>query len=363
MDYNITYREKDKGIQCIISYKDSKGKWKTKSRQGFKTQRESKSWQSKMVEELEKQLKLSHKLNEGYKEVTFNEFKDVHLKELALHKEPNSVGVSMKAFNKFGDLGDKAISDIKFLDIRSIVNDMLKEGLANSTINNYVSNLRILLDVAVEDYKIIAENPLDGNEIKLPKIKEQKKVKVLNREELGRLINTIEPKKDKMIAIIASNCGLRAGEIIGLTWADIDFENMNIEVNKQWKELRNGKQGFGTLKTSNSYRKVPFSPYVSKELKEYKENNVREFGLDRLFIEKTTNNVCARFNKKIKRLGFDISLHNLRHTYATNLIAIGIDFKTISEFMGDTVEVVIKTYAHFNEDMYESGRDKINNFL
>ncbi|WML35385.1 Arm DNA-binding domain-containing protein [Clostridium sp. OS1-26] len=39
MDYNITWRKKDKGWQCIISYKDSTGKWKQKSKQGFKTQK------------------------------------------------------------------------------------------------------------------------------------------------------------------------------------------------------------------------------------------------------------------------------------------------------------------------------------
>lgn len=62
-------------------------------------------------------------------------------------------------------------------------------------------------------------------------------------------------------------------------------------------------------------------------------------------------------------LGFDVSIHDSRRTYATNLIAIGLDFKIIAEFMETTVEIVIKTHAHFNNDMYEAGKAKINNFL
>lgn len=42
MDYNITYREKDKGLQVIISYKDNTGKWRQKSKQGFENSREGK---------------------------------------------------------------------------------------------------------------------------------------------------------------------------------------------------------------------------------------------------------------------------------------------------------------------------------
>ena len=64
----------------------------------------------------------------------------------------------------------------------------------------------------------------------------------------------------------------------------------------------------------------------------------------------------TRFNYKFKRLGFNIFIHDLRHTYATNLIEIGLDFKTMAEFMGDTLEIAIKVYANFNRDMYKAGR-------
>lgn len=363
MDYKISYREKDKGIQCIISYKNEHGEWKTKSKQGFKTQKESKPWQEATIGKLKEKLELASKLNEEYRETTFKEFKEIYLKELELYREPNTVAAYNAAFEKFNSLDNKSITDIKFLDIKDIVNDMLKEELETSTIDGYVGRLRTLFDIAINDYKIISENPLKESKIKLPRSKETEKIKTLTHDELDRLLSTIKPERDRMITIIASKCGLRAGEIAGLTWDDVDLENMDLIVNKQWKKLASGNHGFGTPKSPNSYRKVPIPIAIIEEFKSYKKTCIREIKHDRLFIENMTSSMCTRFNYKFKRLGFDISLHDLRHTYATNLVAKGIDFKTIAEYMGDTVEMVIKAYAHFNDDMYEAGRAKINNLL
>ena len=52
MEYNFTYREKDKGFQVILSYKDNVGRWKQKSKQGFKTKREAKNAGDKLLEEV-----------------------------------------------------------------------------------------------------------------------------------------------------------------------------------------------------------------------------------------------------------------------------------------------------------------------
>ena len=61
-------------------------------------------------------------------------------------------------------------------------------------------------------------------------------------------------------------------------------------------------------------------------------------------------------------MGYDISIHELRHTYTTNLIANGIDFKTAAMLIGDTVDMVMKVYSHVNKDMMNKARDIINNF-
>lgn len=89
------------------------------------------------------------------------------------------------------------------------------------------------------------------------------------------------------------------------------------------------------------------------------KNNVKDFS-QRLFPDKDTSTSSVRLSLKFKKLGFDNSIHDLRHTYATMLIADGVDFKTVSNLLGDTVETVMKTYSHFTSNMTEKVTQKIN---
>ena len=89
MDYNITYRQKDKGWQFIISYKDENGKWKQKSKQGFKSKKDAKPMADKMLEELKNNVNL--KTPTDLINISFKEFTDMHLKHLRLHIEPNTL--------------------------------------------------------------------------------------------------------------------------------------------------------------------------------------------------------------------------------------------------------------------------------
>lgn len=59
--------------------------------------------------------------------------------------------------------------------------------------------------------------------------------------------------------------------------------------------------------------------------------------------------------------GYDITIHVLRHTYATNLLANGLDFKTVARLMGRDVEQTIKTYSYVTDDMIKRATRVINN--
>jgi integrase len=300
-------------------------------------------------------------LDVKYKGITYRELRKIYLEDMMIYREPNTVRAHEISLQKFDGLENKVVGNIDFIDIKNEVNKMIKEGLEISTIQANVSRLNLFLNAAINEYKAITNNPLKDIKLKLPSVKKKKEIRVLTNAEVEKLLNLISPEKDKMIVLIAVKCGLRAGEIVGLTWNDVDFKNADLIVDKQWKKLKTGEYGFGTLKSKNSYRKVPIPADVIPELKKYKENAPRELKYDRVFPENTTSNLCTRLRFKFKRLGFENSMHDLRHTYATNLVARNIDFKTVSMYMGDTVDMVIKTYAHFTDEMYEAGKAKINN--
>ena len=357
MDYKVSYREKDKSIQCIINYKNNDGEWKQKSKQGFKRQKDAKPWIEDTLRELDSTMNTV--LNEEYKGVTFKKFIDIYIKDLENHKEPNTI-ISYKTIaNKFSKLDRMALEDIQFIHVQNCANDMLKDGLSPSTVKEYSGKLKTILDRAVIPYKVIVANPIKSG-INIPTTKTSKEVKALNKSEVDDLLKKIHPEKDYMISLIAVTCGLRIGEIMGLTWDDVDFVNGKLYVKKQWKELKDGTWGFGELKSKNSYRNVPIPPKTIVALKNYRANSAIDLINKRLFLDKRTKSTATRLFIKYEKLGFNVSVHDLRHTYATMLIASGIDFKTAAMLLGHTVEMTMKTYSHVNQDMIDMATNKIN---
>ena len=78
MDYNVTYREKDGSIQAIVSYKKG-GKWRQKAQQGFKKKKLAKTWADGIVDDLKEEAEKNLELNEEYKGLTFEKFKEMFL--------------------------------------------------------------------------------------------------------------------------------------------------------------------------------------------------------------------------------------------------------------------------------------------
>ena len=281
MEYNITTRKKDNGLQFIISYKDKSGKWRQKSKQGFENSREGK--------------------RKG-KEWSMNTLKELE--------------------NTF-------------------------------TLNTNLS------DITVNDYNIILTNPI--KKITFPKedAKTEKEALTLNESKI--LLNKLINKNIKyyIFTLLGLKCGLRASEIVGLTWDCIDLKNKTLRVEKQWKYDKDKKvYSFGSLKSNNSYRTIPISKFVVSELNKYKSTN--PIPLDnRVLNYATTDSITSHLRKEFHALGFNISPHNLRHTYATSLIAKGLDFRTVANLMGHTMQETIKTYSHVTDEMIERAKDLI----
>jgi integrase len=360
MQYNITIREKDKGIQYIISYKDNLGKWKQKSKQGFSGKKEAKAAAQKAVDELKKKIELQSNIDSEFEGVTFKQFIEMFIEHQKLYKEGNTIKIFINAFNKFSSLNDLEIDKIRPIDIQKCVDGLVSSGLKGSTIKLYLTELHIAFNYAIKPLNIITANPASNIEIIGQKSKSQKIA--LSKKELADLLMKIENRKYYMISLIAAKCGLRLGEILGLTWDSIDEKNFIITVNKQWKRLKDGTYDFGELKSKNSNRKVPVPANVMTELEKYK----KEFPINynnRLFGYLYEPRVSDHLSKVYKKAGYDISVHELRHTYATTLIANGLDFKTVALLMGHDVKQTIETYSHVTDEMIENAANLINEIM
>lgn len=356
MDFNITYRKKNGGLQVIISYKDINGKWKQKSKQGFKDDKKGEKLAANWANDAITDLKNNGIVNRENDTITFKEYYDLFISDRAKVLREKTLSNYDVAIKKFEGLYNLKLKDITTMDIQREINNLNNYNL--TSIAAYLKKLKCLFNFAVNKYEIIGKNPIKNIEFTGNKSEEKK---ALNAHELETLLKKLKKSKTTsyyIASLLASKCGLRIGEIVGLTWLDIDFKSKNLKVNQQWIKDKKGIWNFGNLKSQNSYRNVPMPPIVINELQTLKKSCVIDMSA-RIFKIKNTNSLSGALCDVYKKIGFDISIHELRHTYATNLIANGIDFKTAAKLLGHDVTETMKTYSHVNSDMFKNAKNII----
>lgn len=361
MDYNVTYRPKNKGLQVIISYKDVNGKWKQKSKQGFEDSRngkkEAKIAADDMLQELKEELKFNISLDPELKGLTFKSLMEMYVGHKELHREYGTIRLINSANKKFVSLDDMALTDITNVHTQNCVDEMVRQGLSFNTIYVYNALIKTAFNYAI-DKGIIKDNPLD--KIVTPDDKSSDEINPLNKWELEDLFTKIKNVNYLMISMIAGTCGLRIGEISGLTWDSVDLKNATITVNKQWKRLGKNEWGFGKVKKKNSNRVVPIPNSTLLALKKYDKEIAKHISGRIFYKNKSIANLSESLTGAYKKAGYTITVHDLRHTYATLLIGNGVDFKTAAKLLGHDVEMTMKTYSHVSDEMMTRATNTLN---
>lgn len=367
LQYNISFREKDKGIQFIISYKDELGNWKQKSKQGFKTKRDAKKAALEAIDYLKEELKYNSRVNTDYKDMTLREFIPEFIDHKKLYVTANTISQFYITFEVFDALSDMKLKDISNFDIQKCVDEMVKKNQAYSTIKTRTGYLNSFFNSIINEFNILLENPIKN--IKYPPNKKKNELIILNDNEVDDILSKLSGSRYYLIVKLAATCGLRIGEILGLTWNSIDFENSNLKVDKQWKILSSYKEngekdimGFGDLKTKNSNRIVPIPVSTLRDIKDYYTSTALSID-GRLFSFAKNRTFQKVLNVRLKNTGYNVSIHDFRHYYATKLVSSGIDFKTAAQLLGHDVEMTMKIYSHVNDDMLSKANNLIQNIF
>ena len=148
--------------------------------------------------------------------------------------------------------------------------------------------------------------------------------------------------------------GLRIGEASALNWTDINFDNKKLRINKSLStKIANKKFLITSPKTENSNRIIDLDNKLIELLKEYynKESKIYGFKKDMFVfgnINPLSQTTLRRYlNKYIEIANIKkITIHGFRHSHASLLIHLGLDFEDVAERLGDTVEMVQSTYYH-----------------
>ena len=349
MQCNITIRKKDKGYQCIVSYKDG-NRWRQKSKQGFETQKAAKIHAQTIIDKLKKTITVS---DDSLRNITLIDFFEIYMKE----NKPrafNTMRAYKRTFDIFKPIHNEKMANITPYQVKRILNDTT---YAAASKNLALGIIQRLFSYAVFQYKILPVNELKV----IPRFKNNDplKIKALSDIEIETFLNAVKARNYKYYVIfsVATYTGMRYGEIIGLTWENVDLDNNTINVVQQFGAIDYNKYALKPLKSKNSYRQLPIPPILAGILKEYKETCLTE----RLFNNRISSSWGA--SQIMKSFLPDNSIHDLRHTYATKLLSNGVDIKTVSALLGDSIQTVLKTYVHFSDDMRLKAANQVANIF
>lgn len=246
------------------------------------------------------------------------------------------------------------ISDISRSDIKIFLNT-LTEDLTSETIKKYRNCLVTMFNYAIE-MEYLQINPAQNVSIPKGKIIE-KKDNCYNVEQLKQLLKSLDNERPecRIFVYIVAFTGIRREECLPLKIDDIDFENNLININKALTMSDEKGLIIESTKNKSSIRRIKIPNVLSTEMKKYiKEQNIE----DSLF-KLTPNAITQWFGKFVKRHKLEhITLHGLRHTYATYLISQNKDINIISTLLGhSSVNITGKIYI--NKD-YTNEQDAVN---
>lgn len=244
------------------------------------------------------------------------------------------------------------INEIKPIQLEEWQNKLL-DKYSLHTVIRYRSILNLILNKAFEN-DIIKFNPL--SKIKYPtsinkKFKklddlENTEIYPFNKDEIIKILNNSTGNLHYFIFIMLCT-GMRPGEIISLTWNDIDFEKKRIAVDKTTVK---GK--IGNVKTQSSVRYVDIIPVLEDKLKSLYELNISDKFLFISNYKKPFYShiiIARRFKELLVKLNLkDRNLYNLRHTFASSMITAGHNILWISQMLGHKdISITMKVYARF----------------
>jgi len=243
--------------------------------------------------------------------------------------------------------GEIALEELTPKQVRSFVAELSAKH-SDNTVLQIMGLFKRALNCAVQE-ELIKANPAVGVTLR----HKQQKVEPFNEREQRAIVEYILKRRNPYYygILIALYTGVRIGELLALTWDDVDLKSKTITVSKTSGALKvsEGKNPFITTpKTAAGNRTIPYPKQLNPLLKEMKALGSEYVVCTRKGNYMTLYGYQKAFSRLLARIGIKHKgFHSLRHTYATRALEAGADIKTLSEMLGhSSPTVTITRYCH-----------------
>ncbi len=265
-------------------------------------------------------------------------------------------------------IGHYKLDKLNPLVVQKFINDIsqkglnAKNGLSLSSLKKIVITLSQAYNQAIK-LGMLYQNPCDALVIPQKDVKES--VAFTDDEQKRFLSNCPGDTTFENLFIFAFNTGMRMGEILALTWNDIDFKNNTVTVSKNLSVVNDYDEGtttkqktiINTSTKNGTTREIPLTKKALASVEHQKEFNKKNSP----FVFYSTvgtplqkRNIYKAFDKIIEKsdIGSPVTFHSMRHSFATRLLEKGADIKTVSNLLGHkSIQITLDIYSHVHEDL------------
>lgn len=287
---------------------------------------------------------------------------------------------------KDSEISGIKIKELTSKDVQIYYNNLIKKGRSATLVKTIHKLIAPCIRYAYNNDFIIKNftgSLIIPKETEKDKLRKRSSVIPFTLEEQKEFISGIKGNKFEVLFITALNSGLREGELLALTWNDINFKEKYINVNKNLglvTEVSKDGRGASTLevqtpKTQKGNRQVSIPKFLVTILREYKKEQLKNrvklankyINNNLVFCNEYGNylnrdKVTYQYKKVLKENKIkNRKFHDLRHTYATRLFELGEQARTVQELLGHSdVSVTLNTYTHVLDDVKEKAVSKLD---
>lgn len=296
-------------------------------------------------------------------------------------------GTAMKPF--LSKHGKHFISKLQINDIQVFLKERRDTGISKHHIAGTRTAMNLMFEFARRNEYIeknIIKDTVTPKATKESESFSKSKKKYLEKEEIQDFLKGVKSSGRRnaySIALTMLSTGLRIGEVLALTWGDIDLKKQVLKVDKTLfeKDAKEGGFEFTPPKSEDSDRTVSFNDVLTEVFKKMKVqyNKEKLIGVrdsksewcDLVFTGIHAQPVRAStignvFNKNFKAYGVDDAsgTHILRHTHITMLVEAEVSLPVIMERVGHSdINITLEIYTHVTKKMLQQSDDKINEYF